>query len=71
MGRNELNIWYNELNITLNIEQAEYLLAALEVYATDCYNVTAQHKVFVNSLETVEEVLEFDVTQDYPERLSF
>lgn len=71
MGRNELNIWYNELNITLNIEQAEYLLAALEVYATDCYNVTAQHKVFVNSLETIEEVNNFDITEDYPEMLRF
>lgn len=71
LGRETLNIWYNEINITLSVQEAEYLLAALEVYATDCYNVTAMHKLYVNNLTNIEDVNAFDVTTDYPQRLHF
>lgn len=71
MGRQTLNIWYNEINITLSIQEAEYLLAALEVYATDCYNVTAIHKLYVSNLTNIEDVNAFDVSADYPQRLHF
>lgn len=71
VGREQVNIWFSGLYITLRIDEARQLLAALEIYATDCYNVTAMHKVQVNELETIEEVDNFDVTADYPERLVF
>ena len=71
VGREQVNIWFSGLYITLHIDEARQLLAALEIYATDCYNVTAQHKVQVNNFETIEEVDGFDVTADYPERLVF
>lgn len=71
IGREQINIWFSGLYITLHIEEARQMLAALEIYATDCYNVTAQHKVQVNNLQTIEEVDNFDVTIDYPQRLVF
>lgn len=71
VGREQINIWFSGLYITLHIDEARQLLAALEIYATDCYNVTAMHKVQVNEMETIEEVDNFDVTADYPERLVF
>ena len=71
VGREQVNIWFSGLYITLHIEEARQVLAALEIYASDCYNVTALHKVQVNELETIEEVDNFDVTSDYPERLIF
>lgn len=71
VGREQVNIWFSGLYITLHIDEARQLLAALEIYATDCYNVTAMHKVQVNALDTIEEVDNFDVTADYPERLAF
>ena len=71
VGREQVNIWFSGLYITLHIEEARQLLAALEIYATDCYNVTAMHKVQVNALETIEDVDAFDITTDYPERLVF
>lgn len=71
LGRESLNIWFNDVYVTLPITLARNLLAALELYATDCYNVTAQHKVQVNALETIEEVDNFDVTIGYPEKLNF
>lgn len=71
VGRENVNIWFSGLYITLNIDEARQMLAALEIYATDCYNVTAQHKVQVNALETIEEVDAFDVSADYPQRPVF
>lgn len=71
VGREQVNIWFSGLYITLHIDEARQLLAALEIYATDCYNITAQHKVDVMNLETIEEVDDYDIAQGYPERLHF
>lgn len=71
VGETQLKIWYGDSYITLNINEAKILLASLEVYATRCYNVTAQHKVDVKNLQTIEEVNNFDITADYPEMLRF
>lgn len=71
LGRNTVNIWFSGIYITLNIDEARQMLAALEVYATDCYNVTATHKVQVNALQTIADVDAFDVTTGYPVRLEF
>ena len=71
VGREQINIWFSGMYISLLVDEAMQLLAMLEIYATDCYNVTALHKVQVNNLETIEEVDNFDVTADYPERLVF
>lgn len=71
LGRENLNIWFNDMYVTIPIAIAKNLLAALELYATDCYNVTAQHKVAVKELTTIEEVDNYDITSDYPNKLSF
>lgn len=71
MGRESLNIWFNDVYVTLPLETTKTLLATLELYATDCYNVTAQHKVEVKALTTIEDVDNYDITLDYPEKLSF
>lgn len=72
LGKNEIDIWYKDiLKITLDCQTAKYLLANIELYATECYNVTTQHKIQVKNLETIEEVRNFDIRKDYPERLVF
>ena len=45
--------------------------AALELYALECYNVTAAHKADIEALTTVEEVVAYDYESDYPEKLNF
>lgn len=71
VGRETLSIWYGETQITLNINIARQLLAVLEVYATDCYNVTVQHKIAVEQLTSINAVMNFDITADYPEMPDF
>lgn len=66
VGRESLDIWYNETRITLDLNTARQLLAILEVYATDCYNVTLQHKFTVERLDEIDDVKNFSVIDDYP-----
>ena len=47
------------------------MLSSLELYALNCYNVTAQHKSSVEAMETVEELESYDYTEVYPEKLVF
>ena len=49
----------------------EQMLAAVEVYATQCMMVTAGHTAEVSALETEEAMLAYDYTQGYPEKLVF
>ena len=71
IGRNELDIWYGTTRITLDLNTARQLLAILEVYATDCYNVTIQHKIAVESMTDIDDVINFDITADYPAMPNF
>lgn len=51
--------------------QMEAMLAAVEVYATQCMMVTAGHTAAVSALENEEEMLAYDYTAGYPEMLEF
>lgn len=50
---------------------AEFMLAALQAYADECYIVTKQHELAINSLETIEEINNYDFTTGYPDKLNF
>jgi len=72
LQRETVNIWYNnQVCIELDVQTARMMLAAIELYATDCYNVTASHKKIVMGLESIEDIDDFDITADYPEMLRF
>ncbi len=45
------------------------MLSALEMYALECFNVTAGHKAKVSALTTVEDVSAYDYTTGYPTML--
>lgn len=71
LGRDNLDIWFGDLFITLSITNARTMLAVLEMYATDCYNVTAQHKADVRAMDNIEDIEAFDVAKGYPEKPEF
>ena len=45
------------------------LLSALEMYALECFNVTASHKAAVGELKTIEDVNVYDYKTGYPKML--
>lgn len=69
MGQTTTTLWFGGMQIEVNCDKAIGLLSALEMYALECFNVTAAHKKAVAELNTVEEVLGYDYTKGYPEQL--
>lgn len=69
MGKTTTTLWFGGMQIEVNCDKAIQLLSALEMYALECFNVTAAHKKAVAELNTVEDVLGYDYTKGYPEQL--
>lgn len=68
-GQTSTTLWFNNMCLTLPVDDVIDKLSALEQYALSCYNVTASHKIAVQALTTIEAVNEYDVTQGYPTKL--
>ena len=45
------------------------MLNTLEMYALDCYNMTAQHKKNISEMDSIEDVLNYDYMAGYPKIL--
>lgn len=70
-GQTQTTLWYDETSFNLSCDDALAMLSALELYASQCYNRTAEHLAAVNALATVPEVQAYDYTTGYPQQLSF
>lgn len=66
-GRTTTTLWYGTMSVKLPISLAMEILDRIELYATDCYDVTASHIAYIERLQTVEELRSFDIGADYPE----
>lgn len=69
-GQQTTTLWFGGKSYTLPCDTAIQMLSALELYALQCYNVTAQHKANVEALQSIEEVVAYDYTTGYPEKLN-
>ena len=69
MGSETTTLWLGEVKLEVDCDKAIQLLSALEMYALECFNVTAAHKKAVSALESIEEVLAYDFTANYPSKL--
>lgn len=68
-GRNIITLWYQGSQFQLPVDIALSLLTQVELYALDCYNVTAKHLADIEVAESVENLQQFDIRADYPQRL--
>ena len=68
-GQKTTTLWLGDVKLEVDCDKAIQLLSALEMYALECFNITAAHKAVVADLKTIEEVEAFDVTADYPQQL--
>lgn len=69
MGQATTTLWLGDVKLVVECDKAIQLLSALEMYALECFNVTAAHKKAVTEMGTVEEVLGYDYTAGYPKML--
>lgn len=70
MGQPTTTLWLGDVKLVVECDKAIQLLSALEMYALECFNVTAAHKKAVAEMSTVESVLGYDYTAGYPEVLT-
>ena len=68
-GQKTTTLWLGSMKLIVDCDKAIQLLSALEMYALDCFNVTASHKQAVSELTTIEEVEAYDYNAGYPKML--
>lgn len=69
-GETTTKLWLNGNPIVVDCDTALNFLYVLERYALKCYDVTCSHIAAINALESESELLEYDITKDYPEVIS-
>ena len=70
-GKENTTLWFDGEKYELPVDNALQMLSALELYALECYNVTAAHKANVIALESVDDVVAYDYESGYPDKLNF
>lgn len=68
-GLETTTLWLGGLRLVVDCDKAIQLLSALEMYALECFNVTASHKAAVGELKTIVEVEAYDYKAGYPKML--
>lgn len=69
MGQEKTTLWLGSYQLEVDCDKVIQLLSALEMYALECFNVTAAHKKAVGELDNIEAVLTYDYKSGYPEKL--
>ena len=69
MGQDTTTMWFDGYKLEVRCDMAIMLLSSLEMYALECFNVTAAHKKAVSELTTIEEVEAYDYKTGYPKQL--
>ena len=69
MGQEKTTLWLGSYQLEVDCDKAIQLLSALEMYALECFNVTAAHKKAVSELDNIDAVLTYDYKSGYPEKL--
>lgn len=55
--------------VNFDSENLKKFLVELEIYSSKCYIQTKQHLLNVESLKTTEEILDYDYTTGYPDKI--
>ena len=69
-GQETTTLWLGVMKLVVDCDKAIQLLSALEMYALECFNVTASHKQAVSELTNIEEVEAYDYKAGYPKMLA-
>lgn len=69
LGNEKTTLWLGTNKLEINCDIAIQLLSSLEMYALECYNVTASHKAEIEAISDINELLNYDYTSNYPEKL--
>lgn len=71
LGIESITKVWEGIEYTATADEWLFMIAKVEVYASECYNTTARHKATVEASDNIEDVEAFDITSDYPQMLEF
>lgn len=69
-NKTETTLWMDGKPLTILVITGLQMLYQLEIYASACYDNTAQHEANIKSLEYAAEKAEYDFTMGYPDELN-
>ena len=70
-GEETVLLWMNGRPYRVDIDYVLSFLKELELYAIKCFNVTQWHLMEINSINTREGLLKYDITVGYPQNPTF
>ena len=71
LGKEITTLWAGNMAISLPLPTAVAMLHGIEIYASECYDKTASHLAAVAELDNVDDILGYDYSEGYPEKLVF
>lgn len=71
VGCEEVHPIFNGMTLTIPTKTAKLYLAQIQLYADECWAVTESHKSAVLALKTKMQVMAYDYTTGYPDKLTF
>jgi len=70
-NKTETILWMSGFALSILVDTGLQMLYQLEIYASACYDCTAQHEANIKTLSRSIEKAEYDFTMGYPTKLSF
>lgn len=73
LGRETIRLWLGKPPVAFEtaIGSAKDMLAAVEIYAKECYDNTKKHEIAISLLRSEQEITTYDFTEGYPPKVSF
>ena len=70
-GKTNTILWHDGMQFPLVVDTAIQMLYAIEVYASETYDKTAEHIAAVDKLESIDALIAYDFKAGYPAHLAF
>lgn len=70
IGTEQVTKWFAGQSFTFPVNAWLAMLNALEAYAGEALNVTEEHKAAIMAMDNIEDIVNYDITQGYPEKLN-
>lgn len=71
VGKTDTVLWHEGMQFPLVVDTAIQMLYAIEVYASQTYDKTAEHLAAVDNLASIDALIAYDYKAGYPAQLAF
>lgn len=68
-GAKQITLQLNDNYLIISSDKLKEFLNQLEIYAGKCFSITAEHLQNMKQLNTTEELLNYDYTAKYPNKI--